>query len=214
MAGSWIISHDPGVATRLAEGLSGPVRTFSGEDVVDQVRGALDNGERPALVLVSLLHPGLFVVQPLEALSAQDWRTIVHRPAHRLFALVKLLGASLDQANVALVGPTLGHVGATGLVALSTVLEGQRGLAKSVARQWGERGLRMSWIGVAPEAYGCGLDSADVPTSPEFGPAHRAIGRVPSLAEAAGFANLLASSAGRVTTGTSINVDGGEWMLP
>jgi NAD(P)-dependent dehydrogenase (short-subunit alcohol dehydrogenase family) len=208
----WVISHDPGVAERLAQGLE-DCRTFSGAKVVDEARLALES-EQPKLVLISLLHPGLFVVRPIEALSAQDWREVVHTPAKQLFVLVKLLGSALSEANVALVGPTLGNVGAENLVPLCTVLEGQRGFAKSVARQWGERGMRMSWIGVAPEAYGLGLEEADVPTSPEFGPAHRAIGRVPNLAEAAGVAALLATPQGRVTAGTSINVDGGEWMLP
>lgn len=212
MAAIWVISHDSGVASRLAEGLE-DCRTFSGGDVVNEVCQTLES-EQPKLVLISLLHPGLFVVRPIEALSAQEWREVVHTPARQLFALVKLLGAALSDANVTLVGPTLGNVGAQNLVPLCAVLESQRGLAKSVARQWGERGLRMSWIGVAPEAYGLGLETADVPTSPEFGPAHRAIGHVPSLGEAAGVAALLGTSQGRVTAGTSINVDGGEWMLP
>lgn len=224
---AWVIASDPQVGLQLHAGLISAeckTRIFvpdqqspdSDSTLLSSVAQAIGEASWPDLVLMALLPNTLFQSQRIEDLRPDEWRARVHAPIMLLFHVMAKLGVALagKEATVVVIGPTLGHVGGFGIGPLCTVLEAQRGMVKSAARQWGERGLTVSWMGVAPEAYDAALTDVDRPTGPEFGPAHRAIGRVPTLSEAAQAATLLASPAGRLITGHTINVDGGEWMLP
>jgi NAD(P)-dependent dehydrogenase (short-subunit alcohol dehydrogenase family) len=86
---------------------------------------------------------------------------------------------------------------------------------KSVARQVGDRGITLNWIGVAPAAYAAKLAEAEIPHGPEMGPPAYALGRIPSLKEdVARTVALFANGGAAAFTGASINIDGGEWMQP
>ena len=117
--------------------------------------------------------------------------------------------------SVVVVGPSTALVGAAGLVPLLTLAEGQRSLVKSAARQWGRHGMRLNWVGVAPQRYAPMLADAPVPMVPELGPPPPALGRVPEpRAELADVIAWLGSEGARGITGASFNLDGGDWMVP
>ena len=60
--------------------------------------------------------------------------------------------------------------------ARSKALEGQRGLMKSVARQWGSTGVTLNWVAVAPATLSPALARAPLATKADAVPV--ALGRV------------------------------------
>jgi NAD(P)-dependent dehydrogenase (short-subunit alcohol dehydrogenase family) len=169
------------------------------------------------LVVHAVALPAALKIRPLDALSADDWRSAVHRSM--LATLFCLQGAHRllreRGGSVVLVGPSTALVGAAGLVPLQTLAEGQRSLVKSAARQWGRHGMRLNWVGVAPQHYAPMLADAPVPLVPELGPPPPALGRVPELqADVADVIAWLGSEGARGITGASFNLDGGDWMVP
>src|SRR5207248_6841717 len=103
------------------------------------------------------------------------------------------------------VGPSLGLVGASRLLGLSTVLEAQRALVKVAARQWGRHGIRAHWIALGVGENYPALQHVSLPNGPELGPPPSPLGRIPDFEQdVAGIAEFLASSAGRGLTGTSL----------
>ncbi|WP_022981580.1 SDR family oxidoreductase [Ideonella sp. B508-1] len=117
--------------------------------------------------------------------------------------------------SVVLIGPSESLVGASGQVPLMTLAEGQRSLVKSAARQWGCLGIRLNWVGVAGSHYAPALAQAAFPLSPELGDPPPALGVAPepdgAVADAVAW---LAGDAARGVTGASLNLDGGDWMVP
>ena len=216
---AWIVACSTRVAEQLAQGLAGEtsnVRRFVADEPAQDVEQALKGKGQPDLVLVSMVPESQLHVLPIEKLSPGDWQFGVHQPIMAYFHILQALGRGLrgSGASIVVLGTTLGHVGAKGLSPLCTLLECQRSMVRSAARQWGEHGLTVNWIAVAPTAFSPELDKAEMPQGPEFGPPHRALGRAPTLAEAASAACLLDKPAGRLLTGGTINVDGGEWLVP
>lgn len=216
---AWIVACSSRVADQLAQGLASEissVRRFVADEPAQDIEQALKGKGRPDLILVSMVPESQLQALPIEALSPGDWQFGVHQPIMAYFQVLQALGRGLKgkAASIVVVGTTLGHVGAKGLSPLCTVLECQRSMARSAARQWGEHDLTVNWIGVAPAAFSPELEKAEMPQGPEFGPPHRALGRAPTLAEAAAAACLLDKPEGRILTGGTINVDGGEWLLP
>jgi NAD(P)-dependent dehydrogenase (short-subunit alcohol dehydrogenase family) len=111
------------------------------------------------------------------------------------------------------IGPSLALHGANGLVALSTVSEAQRGLLKSAARQWGQDRIRAIWIAVAAGEISAELAQADLPKRSEV--IALPLAAVPQLDGAViDMIGALSGGAGRASTGLSLMLDGGEWMLP
>ena len=169
------------------------------------------------LVMHAAALPTALKARPLDALSADDWRSAVHRSM--LATLFCLQGAhSLLRkrgGSVVVVGPSTALVGAAGLVPLLTLAEGQRSLVKSAARQWGRHGMRLNWVGVPLQHYAPMLSDAPVPMVPELGPPPPALGRVPEpRTDVADVIAWLGSEGARGITGASFNLDGGDWMVP
>lgn len=153
------------------------------------------------------------------ALAEHDPAALYARSDEGLRATLYTLQAAHTQmagrgGAVAVLGPALSLVGAAGLVPLATTSESQRSLVKSAARQWAPAGLRLNWIGIDNAGYAAELEGQG-PAVPELGPPPRPLGQAPELAgEVAPVLAFLASAAGRAITGTTLNLDGGEWMTP
>ncbi len=115
--------------------------------------------------------------------------------------------------SIVVVGPSLSLAGAPQLVALSTAVEGQRGLVKSTARQWGRRGLTVNWIAAAPRGLSPVFEKLPLPVKPDA--VMVALGRpLDTQREIVPVIEFLGSAAGRVMTGATLMLDGGEWMVP
>ena len=169
------------------------------------------------LVVHAAALPAALMPRSLDAQSADDWGSAVHRSM--LATLYCLQGVHHQQrecgGSVVLVGPSISLVGADGLVPLLTLAEAQRSLIKSAARQWGRHGMRLNWVGVAMRHYAPMLADAPVPLVPELGPPPPALGRVPEPhADVADVIAWLGSDGARGITGASFNLDGGDWMVP
>lgn len=154
-------------------------------------------------------------VHPLASLSPEQWRSACLDPLrtsrHCLQAAWRVLAGR--SASIVVLGPNLSLTGASGLVALSVLSEGQRALMKSAARQWGGQGIRLNWLGLASAVFASELADARLPVSPEMGPPPPALGVVPEVGNGVTqtIAMLIGSNA---VTGASIPVDGGLWMVP
>jgi len=186
---------------------------------VDAVRAALNAllGETsPTLVVLSLLGEASTAIRPVADTDLDSWRAAAIDPIRAAMRLLTVLGERMKPAGegaVVFLAPSLSLVGGAGLVGLSTMLEGQRGLMKSVARQWGASGVTVNWVAAAPRALSSHFDAADLAAKGDAVPI--ALGRRPDArAEVASLASWLAGPAGRGVTGATLMMDGGEWMVP
>jgi len=169
----------------------------------------------PDLVLISVLPKDAVRLADLTDLAPADWTAMACEPLRSLVRLLQVLGPHIKGrgAAVALVGPSLSLVGCPRLVALTTLLEGQRGLVKSVARQWGDQGVSLNWIAVAPRALSPVFDDAPLAAKPDA--VSVALRRpLDPRAEIAPIIGFLGSPPGRAITGATLTLDGGEWMVP
>jgi NAD(P)-dependent dehydrogenase (short-subunit alcohol dehydrogenase family) len=108
-----------------------------------------------------------------------------------------------------LITPTVSMSGAARFAPYVAVLEAQRVLAKSAARQWGASGITVNCLAPAPEHVPIGVDSMTVSLAPPAfggpGDVQRDLGPV---------AVFLAGDDAHFVTGATFNVDGGVWMAP
>jgi NAD(P)-dependent dehydrogenase (short-subunit alcohol dehydrogenase family) len=167
---------------------------------------------------VSALPSSLFVPTDSERLTANEWTSTVQGAAKITLYCLQAAHSHMVKSGggtIVCVGPSFALVGAARLLGLSTVLEAQRALVKSAARQWGRHGIRAHWICVGVGANYPALQEVPLPNGPELGPPPPPLGRVPDFEQdVAGIAEFLASSAGRGLTGCSLVADGGDWMVP
>jgi NAD(P)-dependent dehydrogenase (short-subunit alcohol dehydrogenase family) len=183
-------------------------------------QGAIDGAVRDLGGLDLLVHGTALPdrqPQPLDALSLAEWQRAT---SGALFATLCCLQAALPHMSdrggtIVVLGPSAALVGAPGLVPWITLAEAQRTLVKSAARQWGTRDVRLHWLGLAGAQFGGALRTARIPPVPELGPPPPALGRVPDAeTDAAALLALLAGRAGAALTGATLNLDGGDWMVP
>jgi 3-oxoacyl-[acyl-carrier protein] reductase len=102
--------------------------------------------------------------------------------------------------RIVFVVPTVSMSGAPGLAPLCALLEGQRLLAKSAARQWGAAGITVNVL--APALHGFDGDAISL--------APPALGSVDVGEVLVG----ILSPEMRSVTGATVGADGGIWMSP
>ncbi len=166
------------------------------------------------MVASAIPHVAL-VAQDIDTVSDAHWRAAcgaaMKGVLHGLQASHTHLSAS--GGSVVVIGPSLSLAGAPQLVPLCTALEGQRGLVKSTARQWGKSGVTVNWIAAAPRGLSSLFDTLPLPVKPD--PVPVAFGRPLDLgSEIVPVIEFLGSGAGRSMTGATLLLDGGEWMVP
>jgi len=185
-------------------------RSLLEADVADILRA---HG-RPAAIALAATGRGSLTPTPVHQLTDDDWEAAVQRPLREGLFTYQALHALFPEnpPPIFQIGPTLGLTGAAELVALSALTEGQRALAKVAARQWGKAGWRVNWLGLSPEIYSPRLAQAQAPKLPDMsGPA---LGRRPGLADLAALIALLSQPQAGILTGSTLSLDGGDWMLP
>jgi hypothetical protein len=170
----------------------------------------------PVLVVVSFLTAPATIIAPVAETDLTTWRQAASDPIRIAMRVLTALGRRMKPAGrgaIVFLAPSLSLVGGAGLVGLGTALEGQRGLMKSVARQWGGSGVTLNWLAAAPRALSDHFAAADLAAKGDAVPI--ALGRRPDASlEIAGLAAWLAGPAGKGVTGSTMMVDGGEWMVP
>lgn len=166
------------------------------------------------MVVHAALPAAAFVSRALAECSDDQWQAACETALTASFHCLQVARTPLAKKSGQLIqiGPSLVLQGANGLVALSTAVEAQRGLAKSAARQWGGDGIRVNWIAVAAEVLSAELAGADLAKKSEAIPLP--LGRRPDLDDVIAMIVGLAGEAGRNATGLTLNLDGGEWMTP
>ena len=169
----------------------------------------------PTQVVVSALPRVALQAQDIGTLDDAQWQSAC---GTAMKSVLYALQASFTQfsqggGSVVVIGPSLSLAGAGGMVALSTAVEGQRGLVKSTARQWGQRGITVNWVAAAPRGLSPLFNTLPLPVKPDA--VMVALGRPLDLVtEIAPVIEFLGSTAGRVMTGATVMLDGGEWMVP
>jgi 3-oxoacyl-[acyl-carrier protein] reductase len=211
-----------GVAEGLADAgaaviaLDDPRLAGALEEVEAALSAALGPDGAPALVVLSLLAEASTALDPLAEIDLPAWRAGAIDPIRVAMRVLTALGARMKPAGrgaILFLAPSLSLVGGAGMTALSTALEGQRGLMKAVARQWGASGVTVNWAAAAPRALSSHFDQADLAAKGD--PVPVALGRRPDArSEIAALAAWLAGPGGRGVTGATLMVDGGEWMVP
>lgn len=170
---------------------------------------------RPKAILYAAATAETLARTAAHEIGDARWEASVHDPLRDGLFVMQALHALMpkDPPPIFFLGPAMGVTGAVGFTALSAVIEGQRALMKSCARQWGKDGWRLNWIGLGNSACLPKLVDAKAPVLPDMsGPA---IGHQPAIADEVGpLIALLSEGAARPLTGASLFVDGGEWMLP
>ncbi|MEQ1808456.1 MAG: SDR family oxidoreductase [Terricaulis sp.] len=194
--------------SRVALDVSSAERIAAGLDAAIAAAGA------PDVVLLNVVPEAAMRPAPIADMSEGAWRTAAMEGLRTTVRILQALGPHLKPNGgvVVFVAPSTSLVGTTDMIALTTLLEGQRGLMKSVARQWGSAGVTLNWIAASPRAVAPfeGVAFASKPDAVSV-----ALGRAPDpRKEIAPLLAYLCSEAGRAMTGATLMLDGGEWMVP
>lgn len=181
------------------------------DDVAALLRGALITAgfteaasDVDGAIVAVPLPPARRVVD----LDLPTWIEFAERP------LASGLGQLLDarrrlrdgQGRIVVVAPTIGVAGASELVALTTVSEGVRAMAKSAARQWAGEGILVNTLLVPLEVLRPSLEPLTRHLAPPAGAA-------PDVAALAAML-ALAMEAPPALIGATVTLDGGSVMAP
>lgn len=144
----------------------------------------------------------------LTSLDGKGWATSVEQPLRRTLAGLIDGRRRLRQGggSIVVVIPNVGTAGAAGMVALTTVAEGVRSMAKSAARQWAGDGVQVNLLSLP-------LAVLDPTYEPYLGHLPPPVGRPPS-ADDIGSALLPMLQASEALVGATLLLDGGSVMSP
>jgi NAD(P)-dependent dehydrogenase (short-subunit alcohol dehydrogenase family) len=213
---AWLTDGPAASAVEPPAGVTRIAASFASRAALEQAfAAALECVGAASQVVLSALPHAALQAQDVMALSDDDWRASCGAAMKSVLFGLQASHSQMAQrgGSVVAVGPTLSLAGAPQLVPLSTAVEGQRGLVKSTARQWGKLGLTVNWVAAAPRALSSLFDTLTLPVKPDRVPV--AFGRPLDLgSEIVPVIEFLGSAAGRAMTGATLVLDGGEWMLP
>ena len=215
---AWINDLDGAPTAELPAGVVSVAARFDSRAAVANAFAAAQEALGPPQQVVLSVMPEAGV-QPRDIVATSDaqWRTAcgqtmkatlyVLQAAHGQFA------AAAGGGSVVVIGGSFSLAGAAQLIPFSTAIEGQRGLVKSTARQWGKSGVTVNWIAAAAKGLSERFADVKLPFKGDSVPV--AFGRTLDLArEIVPVVEFLGSPAGRVMTGATLLLDGGEWMVP
>lgn len=146
---------------------------------------------------------------PITSVDEAGWVAAVGDPLRSYVEFLQAAERKLRGlgGRVVVVVPTIATSGAANLVPWSTVAEGQRALAKSVARTWGAEGVIVNCVAVPAALL---VETPEVAERPNL---QRSALDEPTLEHAvAAVIAMLCSVSVDGVTGATIGVDGGQWM--
>ena len=179
------------------------------------VDAVLARAGEPSQLIVHALPQAAVINRTVVEQDDAQWQAACGLAMLQTIHLLQCLAPALktQRASIVFVGASLGLVGAERLAGLVTLYESQRGLMKSLARQWGGHGVTCNWACLDARELWPGFTHFKLPLRLEAIPV--ALGRRPdAAADLAGALEYLASPAGRAVTGATLCLDGGEWMVP
>jgi NAD(P)-dependent dehydrogenase (short-subunit alcohol dehydrogenase family) len=115
------------------------------------------------------------------------------------------------RGRIVFVVPTIGSAGAVGFAAACAVAEGLRGMAKSLAKQWGKYGITVNSLMVAPQLVVAGELGEKLAEGVSI--AVPALGTADPAADLAPVVALLASEDAHYATASTLLLDGGVWTV-
>jgi len=146
-------------------------------------------------------------------LTIDDWNEQADAPLEAAIRLARGAHPLLAEASgtIVFLVPLMASAGGEGFAAMATAAEGIRIFAKSLAKTWGDDGIRAHAITLDPSAF---LDDANAAGMAEANSLHDPpLGRVPDLArEVAPIVAALTTDDFTALIGASLVVDGGLWM--
>ena len=181
------------------------------EGVVSGFAAAVRHRWGRADVLVN--NAGISMIAPAEGLSAADYRRVLEVNLVAPFLLAKAFGAimlSQGSGSIINVSSVAGLVGVSDRAAYNASKHGLIGLTRTLAAEWGGRGLRVNavcpgWVktemDLADQAGGSYTDADITNRVP--------MGRFAAPAEIAACVLFLASDESSYVTGSDLVVDGG-----
>src|SRR5271170_3730150 len=166
----------PEETIRTIEGRGGKAMGFAGdiadEQIVKRFAGEVLAYFRRADVLVN--NAGISLISPAGTTSAQDYRRVLEVNLVAPFLLAKVFGAKMLEAgrgSIVNVASVAGLLGIADRVAYNASKHGLIGLTRTLAAEWGGRGVRVNavcpgWVktemDVADQAAGGGYNDADI----------------------------------------------------
>jgi 3-oxoacyl-[acyl-carrier protein] reductase len=186
-------------------------------------RGALSDAFAAAAQAIGPAQQVVLSVMPeagvrprdIVAVSDADWADVCGQTMKATLYTLQAAHGQMAQVggSVVVIGGSFSLAGAAQLIPFSTAIEGQRGLVKSTARQWGKSGITVNWIAAAAKGLSERFADVKLPFKGDSVPV--AFGRTLDLArEIVPVVEFLGGPAGRVMTGATLLLDGGEWMVP
>jgi NAD(P)-dependent dehydrogenase (short-subunit alcohol dehydrogenase family) len=164
-------------------------------------------------VVHAYVDPAALTSEKLADTAEADWDRRCEAMLRAALLCCQAAGQELSArgGRLVLVTPTIALTGAAGLVPYATAVEGMRAMAKSAARQWGERRITVNCVAPPVElmatAGAAGPDGLALTEPP--------LGREPDArADVAPLVALLAAEPAHFVTGATIPVDGGLVMAP
>jgi 3-oxoacyl-[acyl-carrier protein] reductase len=196
---SALILDDGGaVGAALAKGLAALGATMVTGDASAQVD----------LVIIPVTDPGGLTPVPLAEMDEAEWIRRCEAPLNAVRLALQKAHAVLHEkgGRVFLLVPTISMIGAADFAPFSAVGEGARSLAKAAARGWGSVGITINCLALTQEQLAPGIDGQVTET------------RVPQALKTPDLETDIAALIATMTvgpaivTGTTIMVDGGNYM--
>jgi NAD(P)-dependent dehydrogenase (short-subunit alcohol dehydrogenase family) len=161
--------------------------------------------------------PSTTTPTPFESVDEATWEAACEVPIRQCLSFLQgayKYFAGRPGSMVVLV-PTLTLIGPPpGLVAWATAAEGQRTLMKSAARNWGPVGIRTYAVAVTPALLVApGSGNPDAPRL-RVGLPPSSLASPPTMAEVATVVSTVTGPGFASVTGSTVGVDGGQWMVP
>lgn len=169
--------------------------------------GARVDAAHPDIAVWASVPPDALRPTSVVGLGEPDWARLCEAPLVDALQFFQRVFPDLKgrDGRAVLVCPSVALEGAAGLVPLAAAAEGQRQLAKSLARRWGRDGVTVNVVTVATSALGSAVADA-ARTTPALA--------ADPIAAAAAAVVWLASPGGAGITGATIGADGGAVMAP